>query len=344
MLEILLSFLKSFRVYFRSRADLQTEILAVRHQIVVLHRQNPKPKLKPADRRFWVALSRFWSRWRSALWIVKAATVIEWHRRGFRWYWTWKIRHGQPGRPRVSKDTRELIRTLSRDNVGWGAPRIHSELLKLGIQISESSISKYMIRHPRPPSQTWRTFLKNHSKQLASIDFFTVPTALFQVLFVFIVIQHDRRGLVHFNVTEHPTAEWTAPQIVEAFPFDTAPRYLLRDRDRIYGEAFREQAAVMNIKELLSAPRSPWQRAYVKRVIGSIRRECLDHVIILDEEGLRRVLASYVRYYHRSRLHLSLDKTRQIRGRCSRSARLLRFLKWVVCITATNGALPDRSS
>jgi len=195
---------------------------------------------------------------------------------------------------------------LSLDNVGWGAPRIHSELLKLGIKLSESTISKYMVRHPKPPSQTWRTLLKNHSKQLVSVDFFTAPTAFFQVLFVFIVIQHDRRRLVHFNVTAHPTAEWTARQIVEAFC--SAPKYLLRDRDKIYGEAFREQVAVMNIKEVLGAPRSPWQRAYVERVIGSIRRECLDHVIVLDEEGLRHVLTSYFSYYHRSRLHLCLDK------------------------------------
>jgi len=192
--------------------------------------------------------------------------------------------------------------------VGWGAPRIHSELLKLGIKISEASVAKYMVRHPKPPSQTWRTFLKNHATQLASMDFFTVPTALFRILFVFIVIQHDRRRLVHFNVTAHPTAEWTARQILEAFPFDLAPKYLLRDRDRIYGHAFREQVAVMQIKEVLGAPRSPWQRAYVERVIGSIRRECLDHVIVLDEEGLRRVLAAYIRYYHKSRLHLSLEK------------------------------------
>src|SRR6266704_2797830 len=147
-----------------------------------------------------------------------------------------------------------------------------------------------MVRHPKPPSQTWRTFLKNHSKQLVSIDFFTVPTALFQVLFVFIVIQHDRRRLVHFNVTAHPTAEWTARQILEAFPFETAPKYLLRDRDGIYGAEFREQDAVMNITEVLSAPRFPWQRAYVERVFGSIRRECLEHVMIFKEEGLRRVL------------------------------------------------------
>src|SRR5215813_9231235 len=308
MFAMLLSFLRSFCVYFQNRADVQIEILALRHQIVVLHRQTPKPKLKPADRQFWIALSQLWSRWRSALWIVKPATVIDWHRRGFRWYWTWKIRHGQPGRPCVPEETRQLIRSLSRDNVGWGAPRVHSELLKLGIKLSESTISKYMVRHPKPPSQTWRTFLENHAKQMVSSDFFTVPTALFQVLFVFIVIQHDRRRLVHFNVTAHPTAEWTARQILEAFPFETAPKYLLRDRDGVYGEAFRQQLAVMNINEVLSAPRSPWQRAYVERVIGSIRRECLDHVIVLDEESLRRTLRSYFSYYHRSRLHLSFDK------------------------------------
>src|SRR5215469_2971451 len=298
MFPMSLSFLRSLRLYFQSRVDLQIEILALRHQILVLQRQNPRPKLNPTDRRFWVGLSQFWIRWRSALWIVKPATVIDWHRRGFGWYWTWKIQHGQPGRPPVPKETRELIRILSRDNVGWGAPRIHSELLKLGIQISESSIAKYIFRHPKPPSQTWRTFLNNHAKQMVSVDFFTVPTAFFQVLFVFIVIQHDRRRLVHFSVTAHPTAEWTAGQVLEAFPFETAPRYLLRDRDRIYGKAFCDQVTVMNIKEVLSAPRSPWQRAYVERVIGSIRRECLDHVIILDEERLRRVLSSYVRYYH----------------------------------------------
>jgi len=169
---------------------------------------------------------------------VKPDTVIDWHRRGFRWYWTWKVRHGQPGRPCVANETRELIRTLSQNSVGWGAPRIHSELLNLGIKISEASVSKYMIRHPKPPSQTWRTFLNNHATQLASVDFFTVPTAFFQVLFVFIVIQHNRRRLLHFNITAHPTAEWTGRQILEAFPFETAPRYLLRDRDRIMPRHF----------------------------------------------------------------------------------------------------------
>jgi len=256
----------------------------------------------------WVWLSGFWSRWRSAIVIVKPDTVIDWHRRGFRWYWTWKVRRGKAGRPGVSKETRELIRAISRDNALWGAPRIHSELLKLGIQVSQASVAKYMIRHPKPPSQTWRTFLTNHVSQLVSVDFFAVHTVWFEILFVFVVLAHDRRRVVHFNVTAHPTAEWTAQQMMEAFPFDTAPKYLLRDRDRIYGQEFRKQVEVMNIKEVLSAPRSPWQRAYVERMIGSIRRECLDHVIVFGEDSLRRTLRSYFSYYHRSRLHLSLDK------------------------------------
>jgi transposase InsO family protein len=197
---------------------------------------------------------------------------------------------------------------MSRENPIWGAPRIHSELMKLGIKISEASVAKYMVRKPKSPSQTWRTFLDNHLTQLASIDFFTIHTVWFEILFVFIVLAHDRRRVVHFNVTAHPTAEWTAQQMVEAFPFDTAPRYLLRDRDRIYGHEFRKQVSVMNINEVLSTPRSPWQRAYVERVIGSIRRECLDHVIVVNEESLRRTLRSYFSYYHRSRLHLSLKR------------------------------------
>jgi putative transposase len=212
--------------------------------------------------------------------IAKPDTVVDWHRRGFRWYWTWKVRHGKAGRPSVPKATRELIRTMSRDNVLWGAPRIHSELLKLGIPVSQASMAKYMVRHCKPPSQTWRTFLANHVSQMVSVDFFTVHTLWFETLFVFVVLVHDRRRILHFNVTVHSTAEWTAQQIVEAFPFDSAPKYLLRDRDRIYGYEFRKQLEVMDIHEILSAPRSPWQRAYIERLIGSIRRECLDHVIV----------------------------------------------------------------
>jgi putative transposase len=184
---------------------------------------------------------------------------------------------------------------------GWGAPRIHGELLKLGSDIGESSVSKYMVRFRKPLCQTWRTFLENHAKQLVSIDFSTVPTIRFHILYVFLVLAHDRRRILHFNVTAHPTAEWTGQQLQEAFPYDQLPRYLLRDRDAIFGDDFREQVRDMGICEVLSAPRSPWQRAYVERVIGSIRRGCLDHVIVFHESSLRRTLNPYFDYYHRSR-------------------------------------------
>jgi putative transposase len=190
----------------------------------------------------------------------------------------------------------------------WGAPRIHGELGKLGVEVSERTISRLVRRPRRPPSQTWRTFLTNHVSALSSIDFFTVPTVTGRVLFVFVVLLHHRRRIVHFNVTEHPTAAWTAQQIVDAFPDDTAPRWLLRDRDAIYGEAFRQRVAGMGIGEILSAPSSPWQNPYAERLIGSIRRDCLNHVVVFGEQHLRRVLTGYCAYYHGSRTHLSLAK------------------------------------
>jgi len=253
---------------FRSRAALELENLALRHQIGVLRRSKRKrPKLTSGDRLLWICLSRLWCDWRSALAIVKPETVIAWHRAGFCLFWNWKVRRGQPGRPLISREVRDLIRGMCRENPSWGAPRIHGELLKLGIDIGESSVSKYMVRGHKPPSQTWRTFLENHAQQLVSIDFFTVPTIRFQVLYVFLVLAHDRRRILHFNVTAHPTAEWTGQQLREAFPFVPLPRYLLRDRDAIFGDDFREQVRDMGICEVLSAPRSPWQRAYVERVI-----------------------------------------------------------------------------
>jgi len=275
----------------------------------VLQRAAPKrPRLTRTDRLLWVWLSQTWRDWRAALTIVKPETVIAWHRKGFRLFWTWQIRRGQAGRPVVSFDVRDLIRQMCRENPLWGAPRIHGELLKLGITIGETSVSKYMVRRRQPPSQTWRTFLDNHVKDLVSVDFFNVPTIRFHVLYVFLVLAHDRRRILHFNVTAHPTAEWTAQQLREAFPFDQLPRYLLRDRDGIFGEAFRRQVRAMSIHDVLSTARSPWQRAYVERVIGSIRRECLDHVIVFNEASLRRILRRYVAYYHGSRPHLSLEK------------------------------------
>ncbi len=234
-------------------------------------------------------------------------------------FWTWKVRRGKAGRPGVTKDTRELIRRMSRENPTWGAPRIHGELLKLGIEIAESSVSKYLIRSRRPPSQTWRTFLQNHVTGIVSVDFFTVPTVRFQVLYVFLVLAHERRRIVHFGVTPHPTAEWTVQQLREAFPWDTAPQFLLRDRDRIFSRDFVEQVEAFGIREVLSAPRSPWQRAYAERVIGTIRRECLDHVLVFGESDVRRWLKMFVEHYHRSRTHLSLGKDapepRPVQGR-----------------------------
>ena len=305
---VLSAFLTSALSIFRSRAALHLEILALRHQLGVVQRSVRKPTLTPTDRLLWAGLCELWSKWRSALVIVKPETVIGWHRKGFRLFWTWKVRHGRIGRPSVSIEVRELIRKMSRENPLWGAPRIHGELLKLGIDLGETSVSKYMVRRRRPPSQTWRTFLENHIKSLVSVDFFTVPTIRFQILYVFVVLSHERRRIVHFNVTTQPTAEWTAQQLREAFPWDTAPRYLLRDRDRIFGRNFVDQVKAMGIKQVLSAPRSPWQRAYVERVIGSIRRECLDHVIVFNERSLDKHLQSFVGYYHRSRTHLGLQK------------------------------------
>ena len=309
MLSFLTAVFATLSSVFRSRSGLQLENLALRHQIGVLQRVGRKrPKLMPWDRLLWVWLSRIWSGWRSTLAIVKPETVIAWHRVGFRLFWTWKVRRGRPGRPVVSREVRNLIRRMCRENPSWGAPRVHGKLLKLGIDIGETSVSKYMVRCHQPPSQTWRTFLENHLQQLVSIDFFTVPTIGFQVLYVFLVLAHDRRRIVHCNVTAHPTAEWTGQQLREAFPFDQLPRYLLRDLDAIFGDSFRGQVRDMGIHEVLCAPRSPWQRADIERVIGSIRRECLDHVLVFDESSLRRILRSYLDYYHRSRTHLSLGK------------------------------------
>ena len=263
---------------------------------------------RPSERIFWVWLYRLWPTCLRTLMIFKPDTLVRWHRKGFRLYWTWKSRPRQGGRPAIDPEVRELIRTMSRNNIGWGAPRIHGELQMLGIRVCESTVAKYMIRHHNPPPQTWPTFLDNHVADLVSVDYFTVPTATFRIMYVFVILRHDRREIVHFNATYHPTAEWTAQQVVEAFPFDSAPRYMIRDRDRIYGSRFRSRVKSLGIDEVLTAPRSPWQNPYVERIIGSIRRECLNHVIIFNERHLRRQLKSYSTYYHEVRTHLSLDK------------------------------------
>ena len=218
---------------FKTSAQLRLENLALRQQLIVLRRSTPKRlKLSTADRIFWLWMRRVWADWRSYLVIVKPETVVAWHRKGFRLFWTWKIHRGKPGRPRVSEEVRDLIRMMSCNNPRWGAPRIHGELLKLGIEITEPTVTKYMVRSRKPPSQSWRTFLSNHVKSMVSVDFFVVPTVRFQILYVFLVLAHDRRRIVHVGVTAHPTAEWTAQQLREAFPWDRAPHYLLRDLER----------------------------------------------------------------------------------------------------------------
>jgi len=237
---------------------------------------------------------------------VKPETVIAWQRQGFRLFWTWKSRR-RIGRRAVAADVRALIRSMSATNPLWGAPRIHGELLKLGLDVSQATGAKNMLRRNRPPSQTWRTFMTNHVQQIAAADFFVVPTATRRLLFVLLILAHERRRVVHIAVTDHPTAAWTAQQLREAFPWDEAPHYLVHDRDTAF-HGWATTATVIGIAEVVTAVRSPWQNAYAERLIGSIRRECLDHIIIGNERGLRRVLHAYVEYYLKSRTHLSLSK------------------------------------
>jgi putative transposase len=291
---------------FRSRASLCLENLALRHQVAIYKQAVPRSRLHPTDRLFWVWLSRLWSGWQNVLAFVQPRTVIAWQRKRFRAHWRRLSQGGTAGRPALAKEVRDLIRQMWQANPTWGSPRIVGALRKLGITVAKSTVEKYRTRPKKPPSPTWKTFLKNHVQDLVALDFFVVPTVTFRVLFVLVILAHERRRIVHFNVTEHPTAEWTAQQVVEAFPWDEAPRYLLRDRDRIYGTHFRRRVHHMGINEVMTTPRSPWQNPYVERLIGSIRRECLEQVIVLHERHLQRLLTDYFTYYHHWRTHLSL--------------------------------------
>jgi putative transposase len=293
------------------QSGLILENLALRQQLTIYHNTIKRPKIRNRDRIFWLLFSKLSKNWREALIVVKPDTVIRWHKKGFKLFWRFKSRKRGPGRPRFEPKTRKLIEDMAKANPLWGAPRIHGELLKLGIDyISERTISNIIkkCRPPKPPSQTWRTFLKNHMHNTFAIDFFTAPTATFTVLYVCVIILHERRKIIHFNVTKHPTAEWTAQRMVEACPWDTAPKYLLRDRDAVYGAVFRNRVKHLGISEVKTAPKSPWQNPYVERIIGSIRRDCLDHLIVLNESHLKTVLTEYFRYYHYDRTHNGLEK------------------------------------
>src|SRR6266700_3757759 len=307
MITMISAFISLLSFRFRSRAGLELELVALRHQVAVLRRQRKgRVQLFSTDRLLWVWLYRIWPQALNAMVLVKPSTVVQWHRKGFRLYWRWRSMPRSPGRPKMCFGTRDLIRQMCRANPLWGAPRIHGELLKLGIEISQATVGRYMPWRPKDPSPTWRTFLQNHMTDLVAIDMFVVATATFRLLYALIVLCHDRRRVIHFDVTQNPTQAWLSRQMTEAFPWDTAPRYLLRDRDASYGSAFRNRVQAMGIKEVVTAPRSPWQNPYVERLIGSIRRECLDHVIVWNETSLRRTLRSYFHYYHHWRTHLSL--------------------------------------
>jgi transposase InsO family protein len=294
---------------FRSQAQLEAEIVFFRHQLNLMRgRRRSRPRLTAADRWLLVWLYRLVPALLGAAVIVQPDTIVRWHRAGFRSYWRWKSR-SRGGRPKVPLEVRSLIRRMSVENPLWGAPRIHGELLKLGFEVAQSTVAKYMAkRRSGGSSQTWKTFLRNHMAGIAAIDFLVVPTINFRLLFVLVILRHQRRRLISLSVTDHPTAEWIAQQITEAFPWDEVPDHIIRDRDASYGHAVRKRLAAMGIRDHPIAPRSPWQNGHAERLIGSIRRECLDHVVIWGEEHLRRILSAYAAYYNDIRTHLSLSK------------------------------------
>jgi transposase InsO family protein len=292
----------------RSRIMLEAEILTLRQQINVLRRAAPKKlSFNTIDRLIFVGLYRLFPGVCDALAIVKPDTIVHWHRAGFRSYWRWKSRR-RSGRPAVPLEVLRLIREMSIANPLWGAPRVHGEPLKLGIDIGQTSVAKYMVRRRGPPSQGWKTFLHNHADCIAAMDLFVVPTISFRLLYGLLIMGHGRRHILWLGVTAHPTAEWIANQITEACGWEQAPRYLIRDRDGAYGEIFIRRLRSMGIRDRPIAPRSPWQNGYCERLIGSIRRECLDHVVVFGERHLRHLLRSYASYYNQARTHLSLSK------------------------------------
>jgi len=318
---------------FKSKLRLEAENAVLRHQLIILRRRlHGRVRLTNHDRWFFIQLYRWFPAILRVLTIMRPETLVRWHRAGFRRYWRWKSRR-RGGRPPVETELRALIRRMSTENQLWGAPRIHGELLKLGFEVAQSSVAKYIVKRRVPPSQGWRTFLRNHAPDIAAMDLFVVPTIGFDLLYALVIVRLDRRDLVWINVTTDPTAEWVARQITEAFPWDMAPGYMIRDRDRVYGTVVTRRLRAMGIRDKPIAPASPWQNGFAERLIGSIRRECLDHIIVLGEVHLRRILKSYARYYNETRTHLALDKDAPLSRTVKRAGRIL-------CRPILGGLLP----
>jgi transposase InsO family protein len=295
----------------RARRSLLLENLALRQQLAVLKRRHPRPRLELLDKLFWVAVRRFWSGWKQALLVVSPETVVRWHRSGFALYWRAISKaRGVVGRKRISKEVRDLIFRIVMENPTWGAPRIHGELLMLGFDVSERTISRWMRRVPRDAERAkrWLAFLRNHREVIAAMDFFTVPTLTFGVLYCLFVIGHGRRRVLHFSVTRHPTSTWIVQQLREAFPYQWAPRFLIFDQDAKYALEVPIAVRSMAIRPIRTSFRSPWQNGIAERWIESCRRDVLDHVIVLNDRHLKRLLSDYVRYYHEDRTHLGLEK------------------------------------
>src|ERR1700733_9784174 len=308
---------------FKSKLRLEAENAVLRHQLIILRRRlHGRVRLTNHDRWFFIQLYRWFPAILRVLTIMRPETLVRWHRAGFRRYWRWKSRR-RGGRPPVETELRALIRRMSIENPLWGAPRIHGELLKLGFEVAQSSVAKYIVKRRVPPSQGWRTFLRNHAPDIAAMDLFVVPTIGFDLLFALVIVRLDRRDLVWINVTTNPTAEWVARQITEAFPWEEAPHYLIRDRDRIYGSGVTRRLRAMGIRDKPTAPASPWQNGFAERLIGSIRRECVDHIIVFGEARLRRILKFYARYNNETRTHLALDKDAPLSRTVKRAGRIL---------------------
>lgn len=294
-----------------SRRELLLENLALRQQLIALRQKHPQPRLATSDKLFWLVLRRFWSGWRGDLLIVEPDTIARWHREGFKLYWRWLSRHKvRLGRRPTCKELRELIFRMVAENPTWGAPRIHGELKMLGFEISERTALRWMRKAPRNPesARRWAAFLSNHREVIAAMVFFTVPTLTFGVLYCFFVIADDRRRVVHFNATKHPTSAWVIRQLREAFPYDSAPRYLIFDRGSNFNEEVVETVKSFGIEPKRTSFQSPWQNGVAERFVGSCRSDLLDHVIVLNERHLKRMMNEYIRYYYEDRTHLGLSK------------------------------------